>query len=618
MYLFKTNQFLLILLFIGTIAGQSQDEEEPKTFLFGLIKFDTSSPYEEGYWIDRWFRAREFSIPITFMPIEIRFGGGLNGKLSGSFASPSAGDMDNWIWYDSEEIEPFNQEMINIFGTSLDMDLMMINIPNYVTNTSWMNVLTGLNYRSSTLLNPKSIPYEEWGTNNETWNLNRKFSPSVTEYLITNTLQWQPFSWWYMNFRYGYGWASSTFYLNPDTEQIEPEPNGTGTSMAAALGIRFIIDPGKVNRFSIGVDLRHSYTKINNIIDPSDLTPMNRFDLANYGVYFTLSAFYGGKNTIGDEAKGIYFRKDYISAKKKFIHFLKQFPAHANRYRAEMYVKECNKKIPYQIMDEGLLFDDKGETERALGKYLTAKSKVVTNDTLIIDALDFRIDEIARKWMNQAETILGNEQYIDAYQMVKKVAQFSDIGTRALKRFQSYVILGEGKKLQSIVILGKAMNKYTEALEMNGELEFEVKALQYQAGIQLAGLANKADEFEEIQMAIHSLERAREFAGGIGNRNEQLIIDLRSKLSDLDKHKARIGINERMEEARAIQAVARSPRLKIGMTVPQIQELLGEPHEKISRKNDIDHAEELWIYYVKDGTLQLSFQDYQLFKIEEI
>ena len=270
MYLFKTNQFLLILLFIGTIAGQSQDEEEPKTFLFGLIKFGTSSPYEEGYWIDRWFRAREFSTPLTFMPIEIRFGGGLNGKLSGSFASPSAGDMDNWIWYDSEEIEPFNQEMINIFGTSLDMDLMMINIPNYVTNTSWMNVLTGLNYRSSTLLNPKSIPYEEWGTNNETWNLNRKFSPSVTEYLITNTLQWQPFSWWYMNFRYGYGWASSTFYLNPDTEQIEPEPNGTGTSMAAALGIRFIIDPGKVNRFSIGIDLRHSYTCLLYTSDAAD------------------------------------------------------------------------------------------------------------------------------------------------------------------------------------------------------------------------------------------------------------------------------------------------------------------------------------------------------------
>jgi len=283
-----------------------------------------------------------------------------------------------------------------------------------------------------------------------------------------------------------------------------------------------------------------------------------------------------------------------------------------------MYVKECDRKIPYQIMDEGLFFDDQGETERALRKYLTAKSKVVTNDTLIIDALDFRIDEIARKWMDQAEMILGEKQYVEAYQMVKKVAQFSDIGTMELKRFQSYVVLGEGKKLQSILIIGKAMDRYAEALEMNEALEFEVKALQYQAGIQLANLADKADEFEEIQLAIQSLERAREFAAGIGNRNEQLLKDLKAKLSRLDEHKARIGINSRMEDGRDIQALARSPRLEIGMTVPQIQELLGEPHEKVLREKGIDSSEQLWIYYIKDGTLQLSFQDYLLFKIEEI
>ena len=162
------------------------------------------------------------------------------------------------------------------------------------------------------------------------------------------------------------------------------------------------------------------------------------------------------------------------------------------------------------------------------------------------------------------------------------------------------------------------MDKYVEALEMNEALKFEVKALQYQAGIQLAELADKADGFDEIQMAIQSLERARELAGGIGNRNEQLLKDLKSKLSSLDEHKASIGINTRMEDARAIQALARSPRLEIGMTVPQIQELLGEPHDKVLRENGIDSTEQLWIYYINGGTLQLSFQDYLLFKIEEI
>ena len=36
------------------------------------------------------------------------------------------------------------------------------------------------------------------------------------------------------------------------------------------------------------------------------------------------------------------------------------------------------------------------------------------------------------------------------------------------------------------------------------------------------------------------------------------------------------------------------------------------------RENGIDSTEQLWIYYINGGTLQLSFQDYLLFKIEEI
>ena len=53
------------------------------------------------------------------------------------------------------------------------------------------------------------------------------------------------------------------------------------------------------------------------------------------------------------------------------------------------YITECNKKIPYQIMDQGLAFDDLGDSEKALDKYLRARSRVVENDTLIIEALNF-------------------------------------------------------------------------------------------------------------------------------------------------------------------------------------------------------------------------------------
>ncbi len=45
-------------------------------------------------------------------------------------------------------------------------------------------------------------------------------------------------------------------------------------------------------------------------------------------------------------------------------------------------------------MEEGVVLDDKGKTEQALAKYLQAKS-LVKNDTIIMFALDGRLDQIA-------------------------------------------------------------------------------------------------------------------------------------------------------------------------------------------------------------------------------
>ena len=607
--------FVSALVMITNLSSQSLFKQQPKTLFWGLIKIDKEDEYEEGYWFDKWFRSREFSAPVTYMPVEIRYGIGLNGKFSGSTSSPSVDDMDNWIWYDSE-VSPLSQEAKNIVGTSIDIDFGMVNIPNIIMNTSWMNFLTGINYRSSSILVPKNIP-DDWKEGTSISENKIQFKPELKEYLITNTLQWQPFNPWYINFRYGYGLAFSKFYFDKDIETINSVPSGSGTSMALGLGLRYIIDPGKSNRFSIGIDIRHSYTKINNITDPDNITPVKRFDLANYGIYFTLSTFYGGRKTIGDDAKKIYYKKDYLTSKNKFIEFLKHYPNHSNRYRAMKYISECNKKIPYQIMEEGLLFDDMGESEKALDKYIKARSRVVIDDTLVVEALNFRIDEIAGKWMNSAEILLDNALYKEALSLVKKVAKFSDRGNKELNKFRSFVILGEGKKLQSILILGKAMEKYSKALELNIELEPQIIALQYLAGIQLIEIADQVDEFDEIILAIQSLEQAKGISSGIGPNNEKLLKDLKNKLKKLDNYKTGMIIDHKMSEARYLQAIARSPRLTIGMTLPLIEDLLGAPHEKIiSEKNAKE--EQLWIYYLNEKQLQLSFKDFILFKIEEL
>ena len=618
MLIMKKTRHILFLLLLSGLWGQIEDEKKPKTFLFGLIKFDTESAYEKGAWLDKWLHGREFAAPVNLIPIEIHYGIGFNGKTSGSAANldkDSAADDPDKIKYD-EDVDPISQKFNNLWGSSMEVDVGLINIPYYLLGTSWMNVMTGLTYRTSKTLYGAEVPYEEWAKTKINWGDTVYFSPKMKEYMLTTHFQYQPFNNWFMNFRYSYGLASAVFYT-PDHEEWDETLTGSGTSAAMGAGIRFILDPGKENRFTVGLDFRYSYTKIHTILDPADITPINRFDLSNYGLYFTLSAFYGGKKTIGDKAKKLYYRKDYIHARDKFKQFLSDYPAHANRHRAEKYIADCDYKIPYTIMDEGVVLDKKSKTQKALDRYIYAKS-LVKNDTLILETLNRRIDQIALLWMFEAEKMLNESRYDEAYSLVKHVAEFSIHGKKELRRFKSWVVLGEGKKYQTAGFIGKAMEKYANALEMNPDLIYEVKSLQYRAGIQMARLAKEADEFDEIQLAIHSLEFARELSGGIGKRNEQLLMDLNNKLKSLSDYKTRVLIDHKMNLARGKQARARTEKLKVGQTIPQVQELLGEPHEKIIGSHGTNPEEQLWIYFVDQKSLHLSFHHFQLFKIEEL
>ena len=601
-----------------TFLSAQVEKKEPKTFLFGLIKFDTESEYEDGYWINKWFFAREFASPVNLIPIEIRYGVGVNGKSTGSSSSLSSDsfkDDPKKIRYESD-VTPLSQGVKNIWGSSIEIDVGLINIPHYIVGTSWMNVMNGISYRSSTLSSPALVPNEDWGLVNSSWGDSAYFSPKLSEYLATTHLQYQPFDNWYLNFRYSYGLASALFY-STDGESWNQNLTGSGTSAAGAIGIRFIIDPGKNNRFTVGMDFRYSYTKIHTINDPAEITPISRFDLSNYGIYLTLSAFYGGNKTTGDLAKKHYYRKDYIEALPTFNKFMAEFPSHANRHRAQRYIEDCEYKIPYQLMEKGLVLEKAGKTQKALDTYRYALTRV-KNDTVAFNMLSGRIDQIALLWMIEAEKLLKEQKYIRAYNLVKHVAEFSDLGKREIRRFKSWVVLGEGKNYQKFGFIGKAMGKYVEALSMNSDLIYEVKALQHKAGIQMAKIAKEADEFEEIQLAIHSLEFARELAGGIGERNERLLTDLKEKLKSYDDYKSRLLIDRRMDIGRLEQTRARSDRLKIGQTLPQVEDLLGEPHETIIGIDGINSGEQLWIYFIKNKSLHLSFQNFQLFKIEEI
>ena len=64
-YNIKTNMnntkniiVLIIMALTSFYNAQNINKDDTKKYLFGLLKFDNKSPYEDGFWINKWLSKR--------------------------------------------------------------------------------------------------------------------------------------------------------------------------------------------------------------------------------------------------------------------------------------------------------------------------------------------------------------------------------------------------------------------------------------------------------------------------------------------------------------------------------------------------------------------------------
>ena len=108
-----------------------------------------------------------------------------------------------------------------------------------------------------------------------------------------------------------------------------------------------------------------------------------------------------------------------------------------------------------------------------------------------------------------------------------------------------------------------------------------------------------------------------ELSGGIGPANEKIYQALKNRLDILEQLTIRYGIDKRMEEERMRRARLKDSTIRIGMTIPQVMDIIGEPVEIIHKQSLKGKDSQLWLYPMhKNRNLELSFLDYKLFKIE--
>ncbi|MFQ6605944.1 MAG: tol-pal system YbgF family protein [Fidelibacterota bacterium] len=570
-----------------------------------------STPDIPGYWKDRLLHRRQFHDPVKIIPLEVRYGVGIYGG-----GGKTGLDMkSNWLHY-AQPVPAFKGGNLNgrVFH-AMDIDLFKTNLSYVLLNTSWADIMSGLNVHYSKILVPNSLPVGDWGAVQSGWNVGgTQFTPRILALGMSHTLHLQWYESWFVQAGYIFDLASARFYSQ--AKVLQPHPSGWGTRVAYSLGWRYILDPGLDNRFSVGLEFQGGYTKINRIKDPDDVTPITRIMLPDFGLRLSLSAFYGGQRTKGDVAKSYFYRSDYVTARDYFVEFVKTYPEHANRYRAEEFIAICNARIPEQLFSEAVQFEEKGDWAKAVDRFRQAIR--LTQNQELKKAADLHLDRIALIQLNRAEELLADKAPRQAYQLVKQTSFYSDLAAKSLNRFRAEVLLQDAERALDNGLVFTALAALEEAVKQYPPANAKSSALRYRAAGMLITDANQVTSQDELVFVVESLESAREITGSLGEKNETVLQALKDRLARLEDRETNRIIQDKVAQERARLTQKARRNISEGMTIPQIQDRLGSPHQLLHTTSWNGKDLQLWQYRLENGnTLFLSFEEFILFKIAE-
>lgn len=560
------------------------------------------------------FRPLEFREPIATIPAEGRFGVGFYGwdglnflKISPSMISYEEGTEDQ-----ISEIGISGR-----MGSFLEMEGAQTNPAYALFGKSYTDILTGIGLRYSSIFpfprmeirddliitGPPDVP--------EAWEIERKFSPAVLELNLVSSyiMRWHPK--WFVHLKYSYG-VNYTRFLKG--ERMDSSPYGTGTSSAYSVGLKLITESATEARYAWGLELRHIYHKVKTITDPSELTPITGLRLPNLGLFFTFSAFYGGRTTVGDEGKKLFLNEDYVAARPKFLQFMNAHPNHARIRRARKLLDITNKRIPYQLYTEGGGLQGRRRMDDAAEKYVEAMK---TAEDTLKDRLEEKLDELVAYYIEQGNELFDLRRDEEALENLRKAAALTDAGKRALDRLHAKMLMVQGDDLAASGLYHMAIRKYEAAPELDRTLTVAARRASLQAAVGMVGDVNQATDVASLRLALKSLKTARDMFAPAEFKYNDYIARLEEQLAAADSVQVRREMDDSLLKAREIIAQRHMPRLELGMLVSEVEDLLGEPDEIVETPGDQDRNYQMWIYNLSRTEKKLLyFEDYILFKIE--
>ena len=601
----ETIFYIFIILFIQShLSGQEIQQEDSlnvisktkinnKRFKIklpkGLKKMTQSLINGEQRVVELIFRPLEFREPIISIPAEGKFGLGFYGF----------GGIDKKINL-NDGFEPIQAN--NILSSFYDFEFAQTNLSYLFFKKSYTDILTGIGFRRfSPIFTKPKLP--------ESWGVDRKFSPNILEINIVTSyiVMWQPS--WFFQFKYSYGTNFTRFYQN---KSMDLNPYSIGLTSSYSLGIKRISETMSNARYAWGIELRHSYNKLRTIKYNSDFSPIKSMRIPNYGLFFTLSAFYGGNKTSGDEAKKLFLKKDYVEAKNKMNQFLNQYPNHAKSLRAKKLLKKINEKIPGQLFIEGNQLKINMKIDRASDKYLEA---MVNANDILKPKIANELEKISDIYILNEKKLFNQRLYDKALEEIKKSAAISENGVLEKNKLEAEIIMKQGDELELVGLHIQAIKKYNKVPKLDRSLTNKAYEATVNSTVNMLNDVNQAKDIPTLRLALQSLKNAELFFKPADFKYKDYIKIIENQLSYQDSIEVNQEIKYSTMQSRKIIDERNRKKISIGMILPEVEAIMGKP-TKIINSTKKNKNYQMWIYETKKLKKTFYFEEYILFKIE--
>lgn len=573
----KWSRFSLLLLIISARASEAQ-------ILYRVADFFTN--------------PIEYRTPFAFLPFEIKLGPQILGV--GSYP----------LKFDSTESQFSSYE--NIFSRmtpNFEIEFAKFNWLVYLIPQNFVDLPTGFGLRyCDALVHLK--PPSNWTTINPVTQEKLMLAPRLWEYNLNQSalFQWSP--QWYGYFTFAYGRIYATAYLTDRRKRLLSQE---GHSYSFCLGAKYLGSIGYRLKEGFGVELKYTFARLKPCKDPLNLSPITSLNLNSIGLNLTFALNVGGSPTQADDGKKLYSQGDYLAAKANFEEFLRQYPHHPRRFKAQGMIAECQKRIPFQeiVLAEELIAarDYARAVEHLHAAWETTnmglRMRVEKNYQLLTDWFQDTMDSLlTANLIEQAVALVTNFETF-------KIPNTTPI----IERYWSEIWFHRGAVFTSYGLWEKAIDAFDKAINKYPPIRERVSPWLLKIAQGYINDANKAVDKASIALALESLRQATLIRPEIAVITKPYITTLEQGLSYLKQEAGKAQLRATIERVFNPPQPEKLPTT--GMSTESVRQLWGEPLYRNVISDESQRDYELWIYpYAHDADCYLYFLNGKLYKME--